>query len=278
MTAQLGTKAFLVALTVVCVCAANFGCDRASFGARQRPNVHDKGRSSGDDGVVASSADDASGTQATPQGAGGSVSQPVSDSRVDEALAGQGRSGQTAATVQSGDVTNSAISASGTCPSASWAWQPLEEVESQPPATGGVDWEQYDFMIGEPSLLTCTGDKYVRWNATYKKWVGVVLCSAEKYNILLGPSQGGEFFLTADGHGHGLDHCELIDASILLGDSDESLASSVCPDCSITGVLVPTGKKIFARDRSGEKFCFGINPSNWGYLTNYGLSCGVRVP
>ncbi|XP_041357720.1 uncharacterized protein LOC121374683 [Gigantopelta aegis] len=71
-------------------------------------------------------------------------------------------------------------------------------------------WVKYNFLF-EDNWNDCHGDQYVK-KTKYQvgKYVGVVLCSANKYKLFLSDSLTGRFLNIADGSGHGQDHCEFI--------------------------------------------------------------------
>lgn len=69
---------------------------------------------------------------------------------------------------------------------------------------------RYNFRYDD-NWNDCHGDRYVRRSGhTFAKYVGVILCSEEKYKIFLADHLKGLFQNVADGNGDGRDHCEFV--------------------------------------------------------------------
>ncbi|XP_060064500.1 CAP-Gly domain-containing linker protein 1-like [Ylistrum balloti] len=75
------------------------------------------------------------------------------------------------------------------------------------------EWMAYNFSYYSVKN-SCNKLQYVRQNSvcsgTTARFVGVILCSEDRYKILLGNSLDDEFLDIADEHGHGEDHCEFV--------------------------------------------------------------------
>lgn len=129
----------------------------------------------------------------------------------------------------------------------------------------------------------CSGEEVTFFNAKYRKWIKVVLCSQKRYDILMGESEAGPFYKVGDEGGHGQDHCELVNSGFSDLRSDDDVTSGNCPSCkvhsagSVTDIPAIFGTKIFSRSRWGEQFEFrdatlrGIHTSCW-------YECGVTFP
>ncbi|XP_033751257.1 putative leucine-rich repeat-containing protein DDB_G0290503 [Pecten maximus] len=78
------------------------------------------------------------------------------------------------------------------------------------------EWMAYNFSYNSVKN-SCNKLQYVRQNSvcsgTTARFVGVILCSEDKYKILLGNSLDDEFLDIADERGHGEDHCEFVGGS-----------------------------------------------------------------
>ncbi|XP_041368724.1 uncharacterized protein LOC121383034 [Gigantopelta aegis] len=71
-------------------------------------------------------------------------------------------------------------------------------------------WVKYNFLF-EDNWNDCHGDQYVK-KTTYKvgKYVGVILCSPNRYKLFLSDSLTDRFLNIGDRKGSGEDHCEFI--------------------------------------------------------------------
>lgn len=74
------------------------------------------------------------------------------------------------------------------------------------------NWAEYNFhYVGENN--ECFGKHYIRKTVGPSSLlVGVILCTSDKYKIVLGESLEGNFLDIGDQHGFGEDHCEFVGA------------------------------------------------------------------
>jgi hypothetical protein len=87
--------------------------------------------------------------------------------------------------------------------------------------------------------LSCSGNRYVSYNAKYYLWVGAVLCdSLGRYKLYLNHESNGTFFEIADNFGHVQDHCELV---------NPMFSSGGCAQCSLGGLTNPQDGNVYAR-------------------------------
>jgi hypothetical protein len=145
---------------------------------------------------------------------------------------------------------------------------------SAPPPGG---WECSQFMT-PPVDTPCTGERFVKFLPTYKKFVGVILCSPERYKILLADTKEGPFFEVADDSGGGQDHCELVNPSFKLPNEDD-ITSGGCATCYIGGgFMTPISGNGYSRSHFGDPFKF--HPA-WPACCDYTppwYECGVNIP
>lgn len=129
----------------------------------------------------------------------------------------------------------------------------------------------------------CNGKAVTLLNAKYDKWVKVVLCSPQRYDILMGDSEAGPFYKIGDTGGHGQDHCELVNFEFSDLRSDDDIKSGNCPTCmvqgagSVTNIPEILGKRIYSRSRWGEQFELRDATSS-GIHTSCWYECGVSFP
>ncbi|XP_070538772.1 uncharacterized protein [Ptychodera flava] len=77
-------------------------------------------------------------------------------------------------------------------------------------------WTRRTFLYDD-KYNSCHGDQYVKLSGyDVGRYVGVILCSSERYKIFLSDDLDGVFLNVADSNGHGQDHCEF------LGGTEES--------------------------------------------------------
>lgn len=125
----------------------------------------------------------------------------------------------------------------------------------------------------------CSGKAQVLHNSKYNKWIKLVLCSPSRYDIFMGEAQSGPFYKVGDTAGGGEDHCELVNPSFTMTNSD-GIRSGNCPTCwlqgagSVSGIPWLWGTPMYWRDYLGEPFNFG--PANHqGIHTACWYECGV---
>jgi hypothetical protein len=142
--------------------------------------------------------------------------------------------------------------------------------------TGGDAWESHSFDAAE-SNTPCAGERYVKYLPTYSKWVGVVLCTPNRYKIFLGESKEGTFYETGDDNGHGQDQCELVNPEFTIS-NDDDIKSGGCSACDISNDFAPplVGKG-YTRSGFGEQFAFET-PVSAGAYTSTWYECGVAIP
>jgi hypothetical protein len=145
------------------------------------------------------------------------------------------------------------------CEATTW-WAPAVEPPAVPPQNPTTTWERYDFQLATPDFVACQ---------EYGRWVGVSLCTGSRYNILLGTSREGPFYMIGDSFGRGEDHCELLVPSFKLPVGTD--ITSGCPSCWIDRALVMQSVPMYHRIGLGERFCFGQNPTGDVAVSNRGL-------
>jgi cysteine-rich repeat protein len=138
----------------------------------------------------------------------------------------------------------------------------------------GYDWQPFNFHFG-PTQTPCIGARYVRFSAEYGRYVGLSLCSPERYKIYLGDSLQGTFYQLGDYAGHGQDHCELVNPAFTIPNEDD--VTSGCPSCAVGDMTNPVGTKGYSRAVFGEAFSF---EGSWPQYNLYSVSwyeCGVSI-
>ncbi len=126
----------------------------------------------------------------------------------------------------------------------------------------------------------CSGAEHVIHNAAYGVWVEVVLCSPDRYDLLLGASQAGPFYKIGDTAGHGQDHCELVNPGFTIPNEDD-INSGSCSTCAAAGagsvVNIPElfETPMYVRAHFGEPFELTPSADRWGIHTSCWYECGV---
>ncbi|WP_050430751.1 hypothetical protein [Chondromyces crocatus] len=153
------------------------------------------------------------------------------------------------------------------------------DADSDPVASAPSGWTRACFETFDAS--SCDGARYVSYNATYQKYVGVVLCAEDRYKLYLGESEGGVFYQIGDYAGHGQDHCELVNPTFTLPDEDD-IQSGGCVDCATSAdsswYANPVGTQGYSRGVFGEGFTFEPLWPEYNLYTVDWLSCGVSFP
>ncbi len=129
-------------------------------------------------------------------------------------------------------------------------------------------WNAVDFPIADPALLTsCGGDTYIKESDFAQipgLIVGVILCDATRYKLLLADNEDGPFYEIADYAGRGEDHCEVIGgtSSLALGPFHHS-----------TTGLTEMG---YTRGSAGTPFLFETFLGN--RISPEWYECGLSIP
>jgi hypothetical protein len=137
------------------------------------------------------------------------------------------------------------------------------------------DWKKSDFKTYSPAA--CTGDRFVRFDASYDLYVGAILCGDPKrYKLYLSDSLEGQFLEISDYAGHGQDHCELVNPDFTIPVEDD-ITSGGCTECSVDQLIDINGIPTYARARFGDPF-HRVTARFWADLTTAAYSCGVAIP
>lgn len=150
---------------------------------------------------------------------------------------------------------------------------------------GEVDESLSDCGATDPSLsygscaAPCAGAEHILYNATYDKWIKIVLCTPSRYDLFMGEAESGPFYKIGDTAGHGQDHCELVNPAFTLSHED-GVNSGSCPTCAVqhAGSVqdIPSlwGTQVYYRAVFGEPFTFAqaLNPA---IHTSCWYECGV---
>ncbi len=151
---------------------------------------------------------------------------------------------------------------------------PYPEPPTPPTPPSAGDWIAYDFETFGTS--ECTGERFVRYQPAYDRWVGAVLCgSAERYKLYLSARQDDLFFEIADYAGHGQDHCELVNPDFSLPNEDD-ITSGGCTNCAVGDLVDIIDAPVYARGYFGESFRLTTSQF-WGDLTTTWYECGVAI-
>jgi cysteine-rich repeat protein len=123
-----------------------------------------------------------------------------------------------------------------------------------PPST----WVAYNFAY-HVEHVGCGGTRYVKASGRPEApWLGVILCDADTYKIMLGTAADQPFYGLSDGSGNGEDHCELVGGNVADG------AFSFEGTANVPG---------WFRSLSGEAFVFQTTSSSQD-----AYDCGVVIP
>jgi hypothetical protein len=156
---------------------------------------------------------------------------------------------------------------------------PTEPVVSDPTPDPVLDTSTDPTLAYGSCAAPCSGAKRVFFNSRYGKWIQVVLCTPEVYDLFMGESQNGPFYKIGDTGGHGQDHCELVNNAFTMPNNDD-INSGNCPTCQVTGAgsvqNIPElwGTNVYHRSDIGEPFEFE-QALQWGIHTSCTYSCGV---
>ena len=128
--------------------------------------------------------------------------------------------------------------------------------------------------------VQCSGAEHVTYNAEYGVWIKVVLCSSQRYDLLMGASQTGPFYKIGDTAGHGQDHCELVNPGFTIPNEDD-INSGTCSTCYVeyAGSIVDIPElfetPVYYRAYFGEPFEFTPSADRGGIHTSCWYECGV---
>jgi hypothetical protein len=137
------------------------------------------------------------------------------------------------------------------------------------------DWEPAAFRTFDPP--SCTGARFVRYDARYQAWIGAILCGrAEHYKLYMSERRNAPFLQIADFAGHGQDHCELINPAFTIPDEDD-ITSGGCTQCSVADLVDVIDSPVYARANFGERF-ERVRSSYWADLTTTRYACGIAIP
>jgi hypothetical protein len=143
----------------------------------------------------------------------------------------------------------------------------------------GDAWKNECFTTWDPP--SCTGARYVRYDDTYDKYVGVILCGAAHYKIYLSESRTEPFYQIGDYAGHGQDHCELINPDFRIPNEDD-MQSGGCTACSNSADSAsyenPVGTRGYSRAVFGDPFRFEPVWPQYNLYTVDWYACDVSFP
>lgn len=139
---------------------------------------------------------------------------------------------------------------------------------------GGGGWQPGDFLTLTPP--SCTGARFVRYDARYGAYVGAILCGApSRYKLYMSRVRSDKFLEIADYAGHGQDHCELVNPAFTIPDEDD-ITSGGCTSCTLGDLVDIQGVPVYARATFGQEF-ERVTSRFWADLTTTFYSCGVAL-
>lgn len=126
------------------------------------------------------------------------------------------------------------------------------------------------------SALFCDGERFVRYDARYRKYVGVILCGSKwRYKIYLADAASGPFYQLGDYEGQGEDHCELVNPRFKL-QSEADIQSGGCTSCEVNpSSRLLTHSRGYFRSRYGERFEFEPYWHDRGQTASH--ACGIAI-
>lgn len=138
-----------------------------------------------------------------------------------------------------------------------------------------ITWSQTEFTTISPP--PCSGERFLRYDARYKVFVGAILCGdAEHYKLYMSDRSDQPFAEIADYGGHGQDHCELVNRAFRIT-NDDDITSGGCTSCSVGDSIDIIDVPVYARDKFGKAFK-RVTARFWADLTTNEYSCGVSIP
>lgn len=148
--------------------------------------------------------------------------------------------------------------------------------DPQPCSTPAQPWTPSDFVATAFSNGCSGGQKLVKYNPTYKKWVGAELCSPTRYKLFLGETKDGGYYEIGDTGGSGQDHCELVNPSFTLLNEDD-ITSGTCKTCNLDydPSDARTPYPIYARGAMGTPFT--LEQWRQSIDTSFWYECGVSI-
>ncbi len=150
--------------------------------------------------------------------------------------------------------------------------------EPAPCSYPAMPWTPYAFTYDRAESDCTGGERYVRYDAAYQKWVGAELCSATRYKLFLGETKDGIFHEIGDGAGHGQDHCELANPNFTIPNEDE-ITSGTCKSCAVQmgDWEFPGAVPVYERATFGQPFDLITWPEHNIYTSRW-YECGVSIP
>lgn len=135
-------------------------------------------------------------------------------------------------------------------------------------------WEALSF-VGEPVQSPCAGARWVKFVPQYNLWVGAILCSPQRYKLMLATSRTAQYYEIGDCNGHGQDNCELVNPDFTLPVSDD--ITSACPTCAIQGIGSIEGTAGFHRCDFGQPFAFAAAMTAGKHSYSW-IECAITIP
>lgn len=150
--------------------------------------------------------------------------------------------------------------------------------EARPCSTPAMPWTPYAFTYDRAESDCTGGERYIRYNATYEKWVGAELCSATRYKLFLGETKDGVFHEIGDSAGNGQDHCELANPNFTIPNEDD-ITSGTCKTCAsqMGDWESPGPVPVYVRENFGQPFDL-ISWPQYNIYTSRWYECGVSIP
>ncbi len=125
------------------------------------------------------------------------------------------------------------------------------------------DWTAMDFEFNDGKNGCRGGEKDGKsTNYGVGQYVGVILCSADRYKIVLGDDLGGPFYTIGDGCGSGQDQCEFVGGTHVAYDVDYGTSND--------------GQPGYVRCAEGDEPTLGtLGGAHW---TPSWQECGISIP
>jgi len=144
--------------------------------------------------------------------------------------------------------------------------------ESKDRQTSPMQWKKYSFSFPQ-DVLSCKGEQLVRFSEKYKLYTGLTLCNeTDEFRLYISRDLDGEYLPATDTGGHGQDHCELVNPTFTLPNTD-NINSGGCKSCATSRNLPLEHMDVWARSNIGKPFK-QVRSGTWSYQTSR-LKCGV---